>query len=97
MVHIMLEDSEFLHCVAAGSEVLLLVPASIPFLLSRIGDADSCLGRFDPVAKIRLWFGALAAIVRWLGLPLRPLTTCCHPSSSTAVWVPAGVWKRNCS
>ena len=60
----MLEDSEFLHYVAAGPEVLLLVTTSIPFLLSRIRDADSCLGRFDPVAKIRLWFGALAAIVR---------------------------------
>jgi len=64
MVHIMLEDSEFLHYVAAGSEVLLLVLTSIPFLLSRIRDADSCLGRFNPVTKIQLWFSTLAAIVR---------------------------------
>ena len=64
MVHIVLEDSEFFHCVAVGSEALLLVTVSIPLLLSRIRDADSCLGRFDPVVNILLWFGALAAIVR---------------------------------
>ena len=86
MVHIILEDSEFFHYVTAGSEVLLLVTISIPFLFSRIGDADLCLGRFDPVAKIRLWFSALAAIVRWLGLSLRPLITYYYPSSFITVW-----------
>jgi hypothetical protein len=70
MVHIMLEDSEFFYYITAGSEALLLVITSIPFLLSRIRDADSCLGRFNPVAKIRLWFSTLTAIMRWLSLPL---------------------------
>ena len=70
MVHIILEDSEFFYYVMFGSEALLLVTASVPLLLSRIRDADSCLGRFNPVVNILLWFSALTAIVRWLGLSL---------------------------
>jgi hypothetical protein len=51
MVHIVLEDSEFFYYVIAGSKALLLVTASIPLLLSRIRDANSCLGRFNPIAN----------------------------------------------
>jgi hypothetical protein len=70
MVYIMLEDSEFFYYVTAGSEALLLVITSIPFLLLRIRDTDLCLRRFNPVIKIRLWFSALTVIIRWFGLSL---------------------------
>ena len=86
MVYIILEDSEFFYYVTVGSEALLLVTVSIPLLLSRIRDTDLCLRRFDPVVNILLWFSALTAIMRWLGLPLRPLTTCYYPSLSITVW-----------
>ena len=64
MVYIILEDSEFFYYVTAGFKALLLVITSIPSLFLRIRDADSCLRRFDRVAKIRLWFSTLTAIMR---------------------------------
>jgi hypothetical protein len=54
MVYIILEDSEFFYYVTAGSEALLLVIATILFLLSRIRDVNLCLRRFNPVINILL-------------------------------------------